>query len=333
MAKTIFNNKKKRRGGTIAVVILVCLLAVAIAAAALWWTLGRGTEPAPDTEEPAAPATTTTTEPKKTLPKAFIDRNTYSPYVVLYDADNDTVLYSKNADKKCYPASLTKLLTALVALDYAKPEDTLTLGNEVYMIMPGSSRAYLTPGTKMTMKQLLQALLLPSGNDAAYGVAAQVGRLIGKDPAMGNQEAVDLFLKEMNKKAKALGCKKSKFINPDGYHADSHYTTAADMLKIAEAAIENDTIKGIVSTPQTTVTFLSGQSATWQNSNKLLSPNSAYTYEGAFGLKTGTTDEAGKCLAACATRDGRTSIVIVMGAESENGRWDDSRGLLDLSFQ
>ena len=328
MARSIFHKKKKRRGIAVAV-ILLCLLAVAATAGILWWTMGRQPDVPPTEEDPAA-TTTTTTSPMKTLPKAFIDRNTYSPYVVLYDADNQQVLYSKNANKKCYPASLTKLLTAVVALDYVGADEAVTLGNEVYMISPGSSSAYLSPGTKMTVKQLLQALLLPSGNDAAYGVAAQVGRVIGKDPNMGNTEAVKLFVKEMNKKAKALGCKNTKFTNPDGYHAEGHYTTAADMLKIAEAAIGNDTIKEIVSTPRATVTFLSGQTVTWENSNRLLISDNLYTYEGAFGLKTGTTDEAGKCLAA---RDGRTSIVIVMGSESESGRWEDSRGLLDLSFQ
>ena len=79
--------------------------------------------------------------------------------------------------------------------------------------------------------------------------------------------------------------------------------------------------------------LLSGQSVNWRNSNRLLQTGNAYAYEGATGLKTGTTDEAGYCLAASATRDGRTSVVIVMGANSENGRWDDSRGLLDISFQ
>lgn len=330
MAKRIFRKKKKRNPALLAVVA-VCLAVAVLVTVLVVRTLGRRGGDTPEGEETAQ--TTTTTETRKTLPKSFIDRNTYSPYVVLYDETADQVLYSKNADEKCYPASLTKLATALVALDYAKPDDVFTLGSEVSMISPGSSRAYLTAGTRLTMENLLQALLIPSGNDAAYAIAVQVGRIIGDDPDMDRYAAVSLFCKEMNKKAKELGCKKTKFLNPDGYHEDGHYTTAADMLLFARAAVKNDTIKGIMSQPQVSVRFLSGQSATWQNSNRLLIPDNPYTYEGAFGLKTGTTDEAGMCLAACATRDGRTSIVIVMGSESENGRWDDTCGLLDLSFQ
>ena len=332
MAKTIFR-KKKRRSRRIAVVV-VCVLALALVAWLLGTALFSAEEAPTDTDHPAAPEqTTTTTQPRPTLPKAFVDKNTYSPYVVLYDVDGDEVLYSKGADKTCYPASLTKLMTALVALDYTKPEDVFTLGSEVNMISPGSSRAYLTVGTKLTMEHLLQALLLPSGNDAAYAIAVQVGRIIKSDPNLDRYAAVSVFLQKMNAKAEELGCKKTNFANPDGYHDDDHYTTAKDMLYIARAAIKNDTIKTIVSTPQVTVRFLSGQSATWHNSNRLLDADDIYGYEGAFGLKTGTTDEAGMCLAACATRDGRTTIAIVMGAESENGRWDDVRGLLDLSFQ
>lgn len=333
MAKTIFR-KKKRHTGRRVILVLICLILLALVGWILATALSSTEEAAGDTGKTDATAETTkTTQTRATLPKAFVDKNTYSPYVVLYDVENDEFLYTKNEEEKCYPASLTKLLTALVALDYAKPDDTFTLGNELYMISPGSSTAYLSVGTKLTMEQLLQALLLPSGNDAAYAVAAHVGRIIANDPNLDRYAAVSTFCKQMNKKAKELGCTKSNFANPDGYHEDGHYTTAKDMLYISRAAIQNDTIKTIISTEQVTVRFLSGGSATWQNSNRLLDSEDIYTYEGAIGLKTGTTDEAGKCLAACATRDGRTSIAIVMGAQYENGRWDDCRGLLDLSFQ
>ena len=191
MAKSIFR-KKKKRNPILPVVVALCLVVAVLASMLVVRTLKK---PGTDFPEDQAPVqeTTTSTEPRKTLPKSFIDRNTFSPYVVLYDVTDDQILYSKNAEKKCYPASLTKLLTALVALDYAKPEDAFTLGNELYMISPGSSRAYLTVGTKMTMEQLLQALLLPSGNDAAYAIAVQVGRLIEKNPDLDRYEAAKAF--------------------------------------------------------------------------------------------------------------------------------------------
>ena len=329
MAKTIFRRKKQKRQ-RLFLVALACLAAVVLAVGVIAVTLsGHGDE----TPSSGGAVETTPTTTRKTLPKAFIDNNTFSPYVVLYDATADEVLYSKNADAQCYPASLTKMLTALVTLDYTAAEDVVTVGSEVNMISPGSSRAYLTAGSKMTITQLLQALLLPSGNDAAYVIAVHVGRTIAGDPNLDRYAAVNKFCEAMNGKAAALGCTGSKFCNPDGYHDNGHYTTANDMLKIAAATVDTPLLRQIMSTQRVQTNLVSGQRVDWQNSNRLLMPDNAYTYEGAFGLKTGTTDEAGYCLAACAQRDGHTTITIVMGADAENGRWDDTRGLLDLSFQ
>ena len=328
MAKTIFRRKKRRNPLPI---VLACIAALALVVGIIAFTLsGHGDTPSSNTDDPT---TTTTTTTRRTLPKSFIDTNTFSPHIVLYDVTGGQMLYSKNADAKCYPASLTKLVTALVLLDTAAPEDVITVGSEVSMISPGSSRAYLTAGTRLTTIQLLQALMLPSGNDAAYVAAVYAGRILAGDPNLDRYAAVSKFCDAMNQKATALGCTGSKFVNPDGYHENGHYTTANDLLKIALAAIENEHLRAVVSTARVQTNLVSGQRVDWTNSNRLLQPDNAYSYEGAFGLQTGTTDEAGYCLAACATRDGRTSIAIVMGADSENGRWDDASGLLDISFQ
>ena len=142
MARRIFRKKKKRNPARLAVVA-VCLAVAVLVTVLVVRTLGRQGGNTPEGEETVQ--TTTTTETRKTLPKSFIDRNTYSPYVVLYDETADQVLYSKNADEKCYPASLTKLATALVALDYTKPDDVFTLGSEVSMISPGSSQIWEPP--------------------------------------------------------------------------------------------------------------------------------------------------------------------------------------------
>ncbi len=316
-------------------VLLACMAAIALAVSVVLWGLSRHLEkpgssagiPRPD----ETPSATTTTRP--TLPVSFIDRNTFSPYVILYDATDGEVLYQKQADKKCYPASLTKLMTAILAVETMPAEAEFTVGNEVYMISPGSSTAYLAVGTRLTLSQLLQAMLLPSGNDAAYVVAVQVGRQMAGDKNLDRADALKVFLKAMNAKAKELGCTGTQFTNPDGYHANDHYTTAADMLKIAVCALEHPLIAETVGMATSNTKLLTGQRVNWKNSNRLLHTDNAYYYEGATGLKTGTTDEAGYCLAACATRDGHTSVVIVMGADSENGRWEDSRGLLDISFQ
>ncbi len=317
--------KNNKLGWIIAVTAIAILLAGGIVALTLSRHTGGDTS--------SAPTSTATTTTGKTLPKSFIDRNTASPYVILADVTNGRTLYAKNAEAKCYPASLTKLVTALVAMDYADADTVVTVGDEVYMIDPQSSRAYLTVGTRLTMKNLLQAMLLPSGNDAAYSIAVQVGRRIAGDDRLDKHAALKLFTEQMNKKAAALGCAASHFNNPDGIHEAGHYTTAADMLKIATAALQNQLIAEVVSTPMVNTALLSGQSVTWRNSNRLVQENNAYSYAGATGLKTGSTNEAGYCLAASAMREGKTCVAIVMGAKHESGRWEDASGLLDISFQ
>lgn len=320
------HNRKRRPVGLI---ILAVMAAIALALGLVMWGLAQHIPHSGSSSSAGVPATTTA---GKTLPKSFIDRNTSSPYIILGD-DTGRILYKKNENAKCYPASLTKLMTAIVAVEHTAADTVFTVGDEVYMIDPYSSRAYLTVGSKLTLEQLIQALLLPSGNDAAYTLAASVGRRLAGNDTLDNQAAIDRFCQEMNKKAEALGCTGTHFANPDGIHEENHYTTAADMLKIAAYTLKQDIIAQTVNKPQVHVTFLSGQSVTWNNSNRLVNEGNVYTYAGATGLKTGTTDEAGYCLAASAMRDGRTSIAIVMGSETESGRWEDASGLLDISFQ
>lgn len=319
------SNKKKT-----VIAIAATVLALALAVGVVAFTLGRqgGNGPASSSAGDTTPTTTA-----KTLPKSFIDRNTASPYVILGDVTNSRVLYAKNADAKCYPASLTKLMTAIVAMENAPIDTIITVGDEIYMIDPQSSRAYLTVGTRLTMENLLQALLLPSGNDAAYCIAVQVGRLIEGNDALDKTAALAAFCKKMNEKATALGCTGTHFANPDGIDDPNHYTTAADMLKIATCALSNETIAAVVATPSVNTTLLSGQTVNWKNSNRLIQENGAYSYSGATGLKTGSTDAAGYCLAASAQREGKTCIAIVMGAKYESGRWEDASGLLDISFR
>ncbi len=328
MGESLHRNRRKKQ--PIGLIILAVLAAVVLALGLVLWGL-RQQVPAGDSGSGSVTAVTTT-KPRKTLPVSFINRNTSSPYIILGD-DSGNILYKKNENEKCYPASLTKLMTAIVAIENTPAEHVFTVGNEIYMIDPQSSRAYLTVGSRLTLEQMLQALLLPSGNDAAYSLAVQVGRLISGKESTGNQAALDRFCSEMNKRAKALGCTGTHFANPDGIHESDHYTTAADMLKIAAQALKLEGIAGVVNKPQVHVTMLSGQSVTWHNSNRLVKEDNVYTYAGATGLKTGTTDQAGYCLAASAQRNGRTSIAIVMGAREESGRWEDASGLLDISFQ
>ena len=330
MGKALRRGRRSRaKRKSVTLIVLAVVLAVFLAVGVIAVTLGGGDHGGATSSDASAINMPTV----KTLPKSFIDRNTASPYVILGNVTDGHILYTKNAEAKCYPASLTKLMTAIVAVENMPSDTIFTVGNEVYMIDPQSSRAYLTVGTRLTLENLLQAMLLPSGNDAAYVFGVQVGRAIAGNENLDSQAAVAAFAKKMNEKAAALGCVGTHFVNPDGIHDNNHYTTAADMLKIASCALQNEMISRVVATPVVNTTLLSGHAVSWRNSNRLVQENNAYSYAGATGLKTGSTDEAGYCLAASASRDGKTCVAVVMGSKTESGRWEDASGLLDISFQ
>lgn len=337
MSRTLFRQKKKQlRTRRIIITSIAVLLVLTLAVGGIFLVRGiRIKGDKPDTPQPDTPPSSTTDdppalEPVRQLPADFITRNTQAPRILLYDISAKTLLYSKNADEVCAPASLTKLMTAIVALEYADPDTVITAGNELYLLDPESSRAGIYIGHKMTLEQALQGLLLKSGNDAAYVIAAQVGQMI--DDSLSGEAALDRFCQEMTDKAKELGCTNTAFRNPDGIDKEGHQTTANDLLKIALHALEQPLIAEIVSTKEVTTTFLSGQTKTWKNSNKLLHADGVYGYEGACGMKTGTTDGAKNCLISCATRDGRTVLCILLGAKTDAARYSESTELLNLGF-
>ncbi len=267
------------------------------------------------------------------LPKEFIDYNTSAEYIALYDLTNDQMLYGKNADAPCFPASTTKLLTALVTLQNADSTTVFTVGDEIKLIDPQSSVAGLHMGQQLDLRTILEAIILPSGNDAAYTAAANVGRILAKDHTLSAKAAIERFCEEMNRTAQSLGLTNSRFKNPDGIHDPSHYTTANDMAKIAKAALANPTLAEIVGEQQVQRTFLSGETGRlWANTNLLLDPTSIFYFDGATGLKTGFTSEAGHCLVASAEKDGVQMLAVVMNAPTTSKRFDDAYGLLTVLY-
>lgn len=331
MGYSVKRNRKPKNGRKGWLIVLAVLLAAVVAGGTLLLAMHQRQDGSSGSDNAATSGEVT--KPRKTLPQDFIDRNTSSSHVILSNVTKGEVLYTKAANEKAYPASLTKLMTAIVAVENCPADTVLTVGEEITYIDRESSRAYLTTGSRLTLNQLLKALLLPSGNDAAYAIAAQVGRKIAGNDSLAPRSAIAQFVAKMNEKAAALGCAGTHFANPDGIHDPNHYTTAADMLKIATAALQKPEIAGVVALAQTTETFPSGQTVTWKNSNKLVRQDNAFAYDGATGMKTGSTSEAGYCLIASAVRDGQTSIAVVMGSEEESGRWEDASGLLDISFE
>ena len=279
-------------------------------------------------EFPVSSTTVCTTSPSGSQPAPEI----LAPSAVLYDATHDRMLFAKDETTRRYPASMTKLLTAAVALSYCELDEVMTVGSEIYLIQPDSSVAYLRRGQQLSLSMLLDALLLPSGNDAAYVIAVNVGRMLAQDETLSDKKAVSVFCRRMTAMAHEIGAENSQFVNPDGYHDPEHYTTAADMLKIAQFSMTFPAICEISARPAMTVSLVSGEDRGWKNSNVLLNKNSPYYYPGAIGLKTGYTDEAGSCVAAVAQRKENTLIAIVMGSASSGQRWRDTIRLFNYGF-
>lgn len=233
---------------------------------------------------------------------------------LLVNADTDTVIYSKNADVITAPASLTKITTALVALSKCNDLQTvITCSQKAIdsLLGTGSSIAGLKGGEKTTFEMLLYCLFLPSANDAAEVLAEH----------FGNGDS-SVFVAEMNEYVKKLGCKNTYFANPHGLDDSSvagfdsdkqNRTTASDMYLIAKEALKNDTVKKISSKYGKTMPETNLSEVRYlYNTNPLLNSYSYYYYEGAIGLKTGTTDKAGCCLISSATKNGYTYIAIAM---------------------
>ncbi|NLK29138.1 MAG: D-alanyl-D-alanine carboxypeptidase, partial [Clostridiales bacterium] len=250
---------------------------------------------------------------------------------ILIDADTNEVLYYKNPIEPVFPASTSKLLTCLVALDWCKEDEKVTIGEEINMRAPDSSIANIKVGQVLTIRNLLEGMLLPSGNDAAYATAAYVGRKSLNNMAASDLDAVKEFARLMNLKAKELGVKNSCFKTPDGYDALGQYTTAYDMALIGLAALRNKSILEISQKSRSRNIFASGEDITWPNTNSLINKNSPRYYSKAIGLKTGTSTMAGKCLIAAATDNGREVLCVIMNSSS-SGRYEDAKALLQYGL-
>lgn len=232
---------------------------------------------------------------------------------VLINSDNGRILYEKNPDEKLYPASTTKIMTALVALETL---EELGLGIDSKVIVPveaagieGSS-LYLKAGEKLSLEELLYGLILQSGNDSAEAIAVCVG---------GTREA---FVEKMNLKAEQLGCSGTHFVNPSGLFDENHYTTAGDLAIIAAEAMEREDFREIVgaqkwASEETDRSFV--------NKNKTV-----FNYEGGNGVKIGFTKKSGRTLVASAERDGTELIAVVL----RDGNWfNDAYALMDYGFE
>ena len=254
-----------------------------------------------------------------------------SPHCFVYDSTNKVILYEKNAYDKAYPASVTKLLTAAVALEYVPIDTAFYVGKEINMVGYNSSMAYIKEGQSYALKDLLYALLLPSGNDAAHTIAVNTSRyLYGK--SLSDNEAVEKFMDLCNSKLLEIGAYNTNFSGPDGYHHDDHYTTAYDMMLISLYAASFEEITDACSTYTYYCKTLEGESMGWLNTNPLLAKHGEYYCPLVNGLKTGSTDIAGKCLCTTAEKDGKKLFIVILGAPNVDMRNRDMLRIIHTFF-
>lgn len=233
--------------------------------------------------------------------------STSAQSAILIEQESGRVLYEKNAHDPSLIASITKLLTALVAVEQNVNLDDMVEITLESTLMEGSS-LYLQAGDNYTLETLLYGMLLHSGNDAATAIAIHCGG------------SVENFVSLMNQKAVELNMTNSLFANPHGLNDENHYSTAYDMALVAQACLENEIVAEIVATPHISI---GGRSFT--NKNKLLT-----NYEGCIGLKTGYTELAGRTLVSAATQDDMTLICVTLDAPDD---WLDHSTLFDYGFQ
>lgn len=266
------------------------------------------TEPATVPPTSVPPTTVPpTTVPPTTIPPTTVPPTTAPPepsppaeltaqYAFVYDTAGSSFLFTHgNPDDRIYPASITKLFTALVALRHLSAEQTVTVGDALYTVPADSSKAFLQFGDVLTVEQLVYGMLLPSGNDAARVLAAAAGRVIAGNDALPAADAIDAFVAEMNHQAEANGLTGTHFVTPDGWHSSEHYTTMADLLTIARLCLADPLISQVVKTPRYAAA-VSGRTLYWRNTNMHLHEDSEFYLPNCIGLKTGYTGAAGRCL-------------------------------------
>jgi len=230
---------------------------------------------------------------------------------LLADAETGEILWRRNPNLRCYPASLTKIMTAVLILERGNLEDWVIVPKDA--AFTGESSMALKEGERVQLKDLLNAILVRSANDACVAAAIHLAG------------SVEKFVERMNEKAKELGMNNTHFVNPHGLHHPQHFTTARDLLTLTRYALQNPTFQSIVSQREIIIAPTNKSALRcYRNRNKLLE-----LYSGCDGIKTGYTVPAGKCLVASATRNSWKLIAIVLGSQDH---FADCATLLDYGF-
>lgn len=258
---------------------------------------------------------------------------TYSASCILIESTTGQIIYEKNSKQKMYPASTTKIMTAILTLENCKLTDIATVSyNAVHSIPYGYSYANLHDGEELTIDQLLHVLLIPSANDAAIVLAEHIA---------GSTENFAIM---MNDKAKEIGCLNTHFVNANGMHDEDHYTTAYDLSLMGKYAMKNSTFRSIVSKTSYALPATNKYDATdrmFNTTNELLKVDyrnraDNYYYKYCNGIKTGYTDAAGDCIVASSRKDDLEFIIVILGADDTedglSGRYLDCKTLFNYAF-
>ncbi len=253
--------------------------------------------------------------------------NIYSNAVILVDNTTGEVLYEKNSTQQLYPASTTKIITAIIALEKCDLNSIVTVSRSAVLSVPsGYSSAYLSEGEEISVIDLLQLLLVHSANDAGFVLAEYIS---------GSTEE---FANLMNEKAVEIGCKNTHFTNPSGIHNKDHYSTAYDLSLIARYCMKNHTFRDIVAMESCSINPTNKYGVRkYSNTNDLILQKSKYYLPDCIGIKTGFTSEAQNCLITCFSKDGLELIAIILGATyTENGesaRATDAHTLYNYGYE
>ncbi|WP_343210621.1 D-alanyl-D-alanine carboxypeptidase family protein [Anaerolentibacter hominis] len=246
---------------------------------------------------------------------------------IIMDSSTGAVLYEKNPDKVLYPASLTKIMTALLALENASLSEKVTFSEDAIRKTEGSSIG-IKIGETITMEECLYGLMLESANAVAYAIAEHIAG------------SVEAFAQMMNDRAAELGCTNTNFTNPHGLHDENHYTTAHDLALISQAALKNSMFRTIVSTQTYIIpeTEMTNEVRHLNNHHQMLYPNNfpQYKYDACIGGKTGYTQASGYSLATFAKKDGMQLICIILKSKSpyeKKNEYTDTISLLDYCFE
>ena len=334
----IFHNKYIKR--CISKVISVCIIVVSISTLSLYSPTIYANESASSTTESISPTSesiSSIVEPSPSPVSASQDASDTQPLdiswpqapsitsetAVLIEATTGTILYDKSMHQKMYPASITKTLTTLVAMDELDDlTELVTFDMETLNTIPyDSSRIWVDDGEKLTVEQCIAAILIASANDVSAGLGKHIA---------GTLEA---FAEKMNEKATELGCLNSHFVNAHGYHDPDHYTTAYDMAQIGRAFFKNEFLSTYAKERVLHIEPSQYQpDDIWEhNKNKLLETRT-YEYEYLVGTKTGYTSDAGQTLISGAMKDGMLLICVVLNAKTPN-QYTDTVSLFDYGFQ